>query len=125
MSAELDKLARQFKASGNKDIAQGVSAWAAVAKARGLETFGTVPVLPEGAIRHPDLTIGGKTPKELEQALVSGGFNVSNWARDILRSRDFTALPKQQDLSLIRVSVSDLGLRGTPTTDQIYARANE
>lgn len=125
MGAELQKLAQQFKASGNKDIAAGISAWATVAKSRGLETFSETPVLPEGAIRLPDLTIGGKTPKELEKALASDGFRVSDWARDMLRDRSFTTLPEQQTLSLVRVKVADLGLTDTPTTDQIYAKANE
>ncbi|EKE15688.1 MAG: hypothetical protein ACD_11C00112G0001, partial [uncultured bacterium] len=38
---ELERLAQQFKATGNKDIAQGISAWAQVARSRGLETFQT------------------------------------------------------------------------------------
>lgn len=122
MAAELDKLASQFKALGDKDIAQGVSAWATVARSRGRETFSATPTLPEGAIRLPDLTIGGKAPKQLEKELVSGGFRISYYAKDLLRSRDFTTLPDKQTLSLVRVKISDLDL-GDPTTDQIYAKA--
>jgi hypothetical protein len=125
MAAELQKLAQQFKTSGNKDIAAGISAWATVAKSRGLETFSATPVLPEGAIRLPDLTIGGRTAKQLESALSSEGLKVGDWARSMLRSREFTTLPEEQTLSLVRVKVADLGLAGYPTTDQIYAKAND
>lgn len=124
MAIDLERDAKRFQDLGHKDIAQGISAWASVAKARGIETFST-PALPEGVIRLPDLTIGGKTSKELEKALVSNKINVSEWAKDMLRSKDFTTLPEQQTLSLVRAKVSDIGLTGTPTTDQIYARANE
>ena len=69
MAAELDKLAREFKARGDKDIAQGISAWAQVARTRGREAFS----LSEGIIPLPDLTIGGKTAGELEKMLTSNG----------------------------------------------------
>jgi hypothetical protein len=80
------------------------------------------PKLPEGAIRLPDLTIGGKTHRELERALDSGGFRVSFLARDLLRSSYFTTLSNPQTISLVRVNVSDLGLT-EPLTRQIYAKA--
>jgi hypothetical protein len=77
--------------------------------------------IPEGAIRLPDVIIGGKTPQELEGQLDS---YLSTWdARDLL-SR-LTMLPNQQTISLVKIKVADLGLIGKPTTDQVYARANE
>lgn len=79
--------------------------------------------LPEGAMQLPDLTIGGKTPQQLEEALASGGFRVSDYARDLLRSRDFTTLPEEQVLKLARIKVSDLGLTGNLTTDEVYTKA--
>jgi hypothetical protein len=91
----------------------------------GLETFSATPVLPEGAIRLPDLAIGGRTAKQLESSLASEGFRIGDWARSMLRSRDFTTLPEEQTLNLVRVKVADLGLAGNPTTDQIYAKAND
>lgn len=53
MAAELEKLVKQFKASGNRDIAAGISAWASVAKTRGIDTFQAVPV-PEAL--KPEIT---------------------------------------------------------------------
>ncbi len=138
MSAELKQLgkdtrdlAKKFKDAGQDDLAaqlgkyaQGFNAKSEIAKSRGLETFSTTPALPEGAIRLPDLTIGGKTPKQLESALASGGFKISDWARDMLRSSDFTTLPGQQTIRLVRASALDLGMTGNPTLSQILERAN-
>jgi hypothetical protein len=82
----------------------------------------TTSKLPEGVIRLSELTIGGKTAKELERALDSGGFRVSELARDLLRSSHFTTLPEPQTVRLVRINVSDLGLT-EPLTHQIYAKA--
>src|SRR3989344_4605429 len=116
---ELEKLARQFESSGDKDIAQGISAWAQVARARGRETFS----LPEGVIRLPDLTIGGVKPKELSKLLTANGHRVSDYAEDLMQK--MPTLKNQQTISLIRTTVSAMGITGTPTTDQIYEKANE
>jgi hypothetical protein len=111
-----ERLAERFKASGAKDIEQPI---------------------PEGAVRLPDLTIGGKTPQQLEKALDSGRvrlskdkwcrFIVSDGARELLRSKDFTTLPHRQTISLASVNLEQLNFLTTdrPTTDEVYARANE
>ncbi|OGH39299.1 MAG: hypothetical protein A3B44_02350 [Candidatus Levybacteria bacterium RIFCSPLOWO2_01_FULL_38_21] len=116
---ELEKLARQFKSSGDNDIAQGISAWAQVARARGRETFS----LPEGVIRLPDVTIGGVKPGELGKLLTANGHRVSNYAEDLMQK--MPTLPDQQTISLVRATVSAMGLSGNPTTDQIYKKADE
>src|SRR5437667_10837843 len=90
----------------------------------GSETFSATPALPEGAIPLTDLTIGGKTTEQLEKALASGGINVRGYAEDMLRSRAFTTLKDQQNVSLVKVSVSDLYLRDFPTTGEIYMQAS-
>jgi hypothetical protein len=77
--------------------------------------------IPEGARRLPDITIGGKSPLELESKLG----RIDNVVRSVLRSPDFTTLPNQQTISLVKIKVADLGLTGNPTTNEIYARANE
>jgi len=123
MAADLEKLARQFRASGDNDIAQGVFTWAQVARERGRETFSEAPVLPEGVIRLPDLTIGGVKPKELGKLLTANGHRVSDYAKDLMEK--MPTLPDQQTISLVRTTVSAMGLSGNPTTDQIYERANE
>ena len=105
-----------------KILLKDSSEWATVAKARGIETFQTTPVTPEGVIRLPDLTIGGIKPKELEKAL---GNRITDYARDLLKNKDFTTLPKQQVISPIIATPSVMGLTGTPTTEQIYERADK
>lgn len=81
-------------------------------------------VLPEGAVRLPDLTIGGKTPKELEEMLDLGGIRVSDYARDLLRSPGFTTLPDEQAISLVRVkSIGILPGGRFPTLSEILRRA--
>jgi len=87
--------------------------------------------IPEGAIRLPDITIGGKTPQQLEQALVSGRFGLDDdYARFMLQNPEFTTLPNPQTLSLVRIKVADLGLlvtnyAGNSAAYHVYARANE
>jgi hypothetical protein len=80
---------------------------------------------PEGKIRIQDLEIGGKDFNQLERELSANGMNVSQWAESMIRSRDFTTLSESQNLSTVRLKVSDLGFTGYPKTDQIYAKAKE
>jgi hypothetical protein len=80
---------------------------------------------PEGRIRIQDLEIGGKDFNQLERELSESGMNVSQWAESMIRSRDFTTLSESQNLSTVRLKVSDLGFTGYPKTDQIYAKAKE
>lgn len=81
-------------------------------------------VLPERAVHLPDLTIGGKTPKELEEMLDASRVRVSDFARDMLKSPSFTTLPDQKTLSLVRARVSDMDLT-YPGFYQILHRAHE
>lgn len=80
---------------------------------------------PEGKIRIQDLEIGGKSKEQLKQELESNGINISSYANDLLKSRDFTTLPNSQNLSLVKLKVSDLGFNNYATTDQLFAKARE
>jgi hypothetical protein len=83
-------------------------------------------VLPEGAIRFRDLTIGGKNQKQLEELFDSiSEVRFGCWAREMFRSSGFAVLKEQQTISPVEVSPEVMGLIGFPTTEQIYARANE
>jgi len=44
---------------------------------------------------------------------------------DLLKSPDFATLPDERTISLVRTTVSAMGLKGNPTTDQIYKKADE
>lgn len=79
---------------------------------------------PEGKIRIESLKIGGKSVSQLEQELQQANINISEHAKDMLHSKDFTTLPAPEKLDTVRLKVADL-LPGNPTTDQIYAKAKE
>ena len=73
MAAELEKLAGQFKTSGNKDIAQAVSGLAAIAKTRGIDTFQAAPVPTAVEAEAPQVQ---RFSKEAREALDQRGFKV-------------------------------------------------
>jgi hypothetical protein len=82
----------------------------------------------ERVMRLPDLTIGGKTPPELEKTLDSSRFRVSIGARTLLRSQDFTTLPSPRTIRLAKIRVSELGFNNFnqgPILDEIYKKAQE
>ena len=80
---------------------------------------------PEGKIRFQDITIGGKSSQELQQELAQEKINVSRWAQDMMKSPDFITLKNPETLNAVRLQVGDLGLKGNPTTEQIYTRIKE
>lgn len=80
---------------------------------------------PEGKIRRQQVEIGGKTKEQLQQELKQAGVNVSIYAEDMMRSKDFTTLPIPQALDTVRLKVGDLGFSGYPTIDQVYRKAQE
>lgn len=79
---------------------------------------------PEGKIRRDTFEIGGKSESQLEQELQQVNIHISEYAKGILYSKDFTTLPNPRMLDTVRLKVADL-LPGNPTTDQIYAKAKE
>ena len=66
--------------------------------------------------------IGKDTIQFLEE-LVSKQINISDYAQDMLKSKDFAYLKKSEGVQLIRISVADLGFDRGATTDQVYGRA--
>ncbi|KKQ17891.1 MAG: hypothetical protein US31_C0014G0027 [Berkelbacteria bacterium GW2011_GWA1_36_9] len=85
---------------------------------------------PEGKIRRSELEIGGKSAQELEQELKENKINISPYAQDMLdkmfQSEEFKTLQSNSEtIDLVRLKVRDLGFTQNPTTDQIYATAEE
>jgi hypothetical protein len=81
---------------------------------------------PEGKIKIESFEIGGKSASQLEQELQQANIRVSSdYAKDMLHSKDFTTLSNLKTLKTARLRVADLELSGNPTTDQIYAKAKE
>ncbi|TSC91201.1 MAG: hypothetical protein CEN90_583 [Parcubacteria group bacterium Licking1014_17] len=80
---------------------------------------------PEGEIRKETITIGGKTWQELEKEMRARNIKIGDYALDMMKSKEFKTLEQAEVGDYVRLKVDSLGLQGTPTTDQIYARANE
>ncbi len=78
---------------------------------------------PEGRIRREEIIIGGKTEEQLEKEMEQQGMRMYDSTRDIMRKMEIQINP--ESLSLIRLSVRDLGFTQNPTTDQLYQRATE
>lgn len=76
---------------------------------------------PEGRIRKETISIGGKTSKELQKEF-NRRINVSPYAEDMMKSKDFVTLKEPENINLIHLKVQDLELEGIPTTDEVYAR---
>lgn len=72
-----------------------------------------------------DLEIGGKTDRDLERELRDKGIKISDFAHDILRSKDFTALKSPEEIQLIQLKMRDLGIDRKATLDEICRRAEE
>jgi hypothetical protein len=80
---------------------------------------------PEGKIQSYRTEIGGITKEQLEQQLIEKKIYISDWAKDILHSRDFTTQSSPETADLIRLTVEDLGFENGATTAEIYKKAEE
>ncbi|MDP2676103.1 MAG: hypothetical protein Q8O83_00225 [bacterium] len=82
---------------------------------------------PEGKIHKEIITIGGKDAETLIKEMREKKINVSDYAEDMMASKDFTTLKETEDIVLIRLEVRDLGFPKNkyPTTDEIDKRIEE
>lgn len=81
---------------------------------------------PEGKVQVSELTIGVKSKQELLEDLKRENIQVSRFADDMIKNPDFTTLQNPETIKTVRITVQDLGFdTGTPTTDQIYKKADE
>ncbi len=82
---------------------------------------------PEGCIRRETIEIGGKNAEALLKEMQKKKINISDYAKDMMESKDFTTLKKSEEETLIRLKVGDLGFPKdkNPTTDEIYERIKE
>jgi hypothetical protein len=69
-------------------------------------------------------TASFKTADDFRKALKEKGFYISRWANDILEKPAFTVAPKETQVDLFKVTVSQLGFQSAQL-DQIYGRAEE
>jgi hypothetical protein len=80
---------------------------------------------PEGKIRKYEIKIGAKTGEELERELKEENIYVTDWAKHLLRSKDFKTSKNIEKEKLIRLTVKDLGFPEGATTDEVYKRGQE
>ena len=78
---------------------------------------------PEKKIRRENLEIGGKSAEQLISEMEAAGINISDYAKSMLKNREFVPGKNPEDATLIRLTVADLGFKSSATTDQIYERA--
>jgi len=80
---------------------------------------------PEGNIRRQEIEIGGKNAEALKKELEKNKIKTSNYANDILASKDFTTLENSENITLVRLKVRDLGFEQGAITDEVYEKAND
>ena len=78
---------------------------------------------PEKKIRRENVEIGGKSAEQLISEMEAAGINISDYAKSMLKSREFVPGKNPEEATLIRLTVADLGFKSNATTDQIYERA--
>lgn len=88
-----------------------------------LEHVGTS--FPEGMVKKMKAEIGSQTGPELEKELEAKNFYVSDWAKDLLRSKDFVVSKTKEAVELVRLTVKDLGFPNGATTQEIYDKAEK
>ncbi len=80
---------------------------------------------PDKKIRRENIEIGGKTADQLITEMTAKNINISNYAKSMLKSHEFTSTKNPEEITLIRLTVADLGFKNNATTDQIYQRAED
>lgn len=80
---------------------------------------------PDKKIRCDQVEIGGKSAPQLISEMERVGINISDYAKSILKNREFVPGKNQEDVTLIRLTVAELGFKTGATTEQIFARAQE
>lgn len=78
---------------------------------------------PDKKIRRENVEIGGKSAEQLISEMQAAGINISDYAKSMLKNREFVPGKNPEEATLIRLTVADLGFKSSATTDQIYERA--
>lgn len=77
---------------------------------------------PGKKIRRENVEIGGKSAEQLISEMEVAGINISDYAKNMLRNPQFVP-GNREEITLIRLTVADIGFKSGATTDQIYKRA--
>ena len=71
------------------------------------------------------IRIGGTAKAELQKRLKKEKFYLSDYAPDIMGKDAFKTLSEKEDVSLVRLSVAELGFKNPATYDEIVSRAKD
>ena len=71
------------------------------------------------------LGTGFRTADDFRKALKGNGFNIGDWANDILGKPAFMVATEETEVDLVKVTVAELGFKKGARRDQIYERAKE
>ncbi|MFA4999001.1 MAG: hypothetical protein WC514_03200 [Candidatus Paceibacterota bacterium] len=71
------------------------------------------------------LGTGLKTADDFRKSLKDNGFNIGDWANNILGKPSFKTVTEETEVDLVKVTVADLGFKKGARRDQIYDRAKD
>jgi len=79
---------------------------------------------PERRIQKENIEIGGKTAEQLIKEMETANSNISEYVKSMLLDKEqFIPGESKEEITLIKLTVADLGFTTAATTDQIYERA--
>ncbi|MBU1119167.1 hypothetical protein KKH43_04770 [Patescibacteria group bacterium] len=80
---------------------------------------------PEQKIRKTEIEIGEKSKEELIKELLEADIKTPKEALDMIKCSDFKTLKIRKNVTLVRLSVKNLGFEKNTAIDDIYQRAQE
>ena len=81
---------------------------------------------PERKIRRENVEVGDRTAEQFITEMKSENINISTYAESMLMNKEqFIPTKDPEEMTLVRLTVADLGFTDTATTNQIYQRAEE
>ncbi len=80
---------------------------------------------PKGKIEMDEVEVGGKTAGQLLTELKSNRIHVSSSSEQMMLKPDFTISLKATELTLVRLTVDDLGFSSGGHSDEIFKKAEE
>lgn len=78
---------------------------------------------PDKKIGIVNVEIGGKSAEQLLSEMEAAGINISEYAKSMLKNREFVPGKNVEVATLIGLTVADLGFKSGATIDQTYERA--
>ena len=81
---------------------------------------------PQNIIRRENVKVGGKSADQLISEMDMAGIKLSSYARSMLLNKaEFVSTKTPEEMTLIKLTVEDLGFKTDASTTQIFERAKE